>query len=225
MQAARVSADSTNGLSVTNVAADSVHGLSVTVGGIRPPPSADASIEEHKAHSQYLLALLGMTETEFRDMFESWRANRHWGTLVCVHCQQPLDDTEPVVFAYEEGNGSSAATLHLHCADAAMPSMAQTNRWLKHERFILQKNCVDCHREMFFGHRLGGLAEIKNSCTPYCGQQHRLRQTRVEPQGISCASCLRSFLPRRRDAITCSNACRQRLHRLRKESSHRQQAA
>ena len=210
------------------MAYDSTHGLSVTGGGIRPPPGADASIEEHKAYSQYLNTLLGMTDAEWDDMFESWRAARHWGTLVCDHCRQPLDETELVVFAYEEGYGSGAAALHLRCSEASMPSMARTNRWVSEPLFNCTKHCVHCNREMIFGQRLGGLAKIKNSCTPYCGQQHRLRQTCVTPQEKICASCQKSFLPRRNDAVTCSNGCRQRLHRQRslgKDTTARQQAA
>jgi hypothetical protein len=155
------------------------------------------------------------SEADWDDMIESWRAARHWGTLVCGDCDQPLDETEPVVFAYEEGNGSSAVALHLRCADAAMPSMARTNRWVAEPLFNCKKHCVHCSREMIFGQRLSGLAKIKHSCTPYSGQQHRLRQTRATPQEKICVSCQKSFVPRRNDAVTCSNRCRQRFHRQR----------
>jgi hypothetical protein len=188
-----------------SAAVDSTRGLSVT----------DACIEDLWAKYRHCLAELGISETEDMTMRETRRANRHWGILVCGHCQQSLDETEPAVFAYEEGY-SSAVALHLRCADAAMPSMTRKNRWLANEpSFNCKKQCVYCYREMIFGQRLGGLVKIKNSCTPYCGQQHRLRQTRVMPQQRPCASCGESFLPRRNDAATCSNACRQRMHRQR----------
>jgi hypothetical protein len=97
-----------------------------------------------------------------------------------------------------------------------VPSMARTNRWLLNEPlFNCTKHCVHCNREMIFGQRLSGLVKIKNTCTPYCGQQHRLRQTRLTPQEKICASCSKSFLPRRNDAVTCSDRCRQRVHRQR----------
>jgi hypothetical protein len=190
------------------------------MGGIRPPPSKDAPIEEQKEWLRYCYALLGITEEEAIAMREARRASRHWGTLVCDDCHQSLNETEPVIFAYEEGNGSSAATLHLRCSDAAMPSMARTNRWLLGEPlFNCTKHCVHCNREMIFGQRLSGLAKIKNTCTPYCGQQHRLRQTRVRPKETICASCQKSFLPPRNDAVTCSSRCRQRVHRQRCQHS------
>jgi hypothetical protein len=205
-----VPVDSTHGLSVTagsdSLSSDSTNGLSVT----------DAHIAEQYAKYRRCLALLGITEEEDRAMTEARRANRHWGTLVCGDCDQSLDETEPVVFAYQEGYGSSAAALHVRCSDAAMPSMARTNRWLANEPvFNCTKHCVHCNRKMIFGQRLSGLVKTKNSCTPHCGQQHRLRQTRLMPHEKICASCEKSFLPRRNDAVTCSNACRQRLHRQR----------
>jgi hypothetical protein len=210
-----VQADSTHGPSVTpsDVSDLSAHGLSVTDGEQRS--HVDAYIEDQWDKYRHALALLGISVAQSMAMAEARRADRHWGTLVCGDCHQSLDETEPVVFAYQEGYGSSAVALHLRCSDAAMPSMARTNRWVAEPLFNSKRHCVHCNREMIFGQRLSGLVKIKNSCTPYCGQQHRLRQTRLTPREKICVSCQRSFLPRRNDAATCSNRCRQRMHRQR----------
>jgi hypothetical protein len=209
-----------------SLASDSTHGTSVTPGRHSFPAKRRCFDRRMAGMESYVLALLGMSETQCKDMFESWRAARHWDTLVCDHCRQTLDETEPVVFAYEEGYGSSAATLHLRCAAAAMPSMARTSRWLHNEPvFACKKQCVHCNREMIFGQRLSGLAKIKNTCTPYCGQQYRLRQRRVQPQEKICVSCKKSFLPRRNDAVTCSHRCRQRVHRQNRKETNQPPAS
>jgi predicted nucleic acid-binding Zn ribbon protein len=41
---------------------------------------------------------------------------------------------------------------------------------------------------------------------------------RVRHQQIDCAVCGEPFTPKRNDAVTCSNRCRQKLHRQRHSS-------
>src|SRR5262245_27537436 len=38
----------------------------------------------------------------------------------------------------------------------------------------------------------------------------------AKPKRLSCSVCGKTFTPARSDALTCSNACRQRAYRLRK---------
>lgn len=52
-------------------------------------------------------------------------------------------------------------------------------------------------------------------CRKIIENRQQLERRRVRHQPVSCASCQKEFTPRRKDAVTCGNSCRQRLHRLR----------
>jgi predicted nucleic acid-binding Zn ribbon protein len=55
------------------------------------------------------------------------------------------------------------------------------------------------------------------TCCTDCGCAHRYRRNnlrrRVKPEPTTCIQCGELFAPRRADAQTCSNKCRQALHR------------
>jgi hypothetical protein len=190
-------AESTSGISVTrsdSLAVESTRGLSVT------EPDPDSELGKLLATVRKGNAQLGISEAQF----QAWLATPGKPTerrITCAECKEPLNEHEAVVFAHCSF-GSSHIDLHVHCAE---PYESKGRR----------KQCVHCGRLMIFDGKHYSLSRKKNACTPYCSEQYHLSKTRLTPREKICASCQKSFLPRRNDAVTCSNACRQRLHRQR----------
>jgi hypothetical protein len=81
-----------------------------------------------------------------------------------------------------------------------------------------QQRCPTCARPSYFR----DYASRPVACSYQCAYRHKIAQKlerrRVEPQEKICKSCGKSFTPKRADAITCGNACRQRLFRLSQKS-------
>jgi hypothetical protein len=57
------------------------------------------------------------------------------------------------------------------------------------------------------------------TCCETCDRQHRLQRNaerrRVKHEPMTCIECGETFIPKRADAVTCSNKCRQAQHRRR----------
>jgi hypothetical protein len=78
----------------------------------------------------------------------------------------------------------------------------------------LQQPCPACGRPMFFRGCVWRPVACGYECAARAKIAKQLAQRRVEPQPKQCVSCGKSFTPKRADAVTCGNACRQRLFRL-----------
>ena len=72
---------------------------------------------------------------------------------------------------------------------------------------ILQCQCVIC-KKVFYTHLRSG-----NFCSGHCYRVYKRELAKVEHFPISCQCCGAEFIPRRKDAKFCSNACRQKVHR------------
>ena len=81
--------------------------------------------------------------------------------------------------------------------------------------------CLNCERPI----RVYGNSLNARTCCADCqravrNERNNLRR-RVQHKPMTCSECGRSFLPKRSDAVTCSNACRQKFHRQRHAHNHR----
>jgi hypothetical protein len=81
-------------------------------------------------------------------------------------------------------------------------------------------HCENCGREIRhwdFSHPL------PSACCRTCAYRAKLARQklarRVQHESSICINCGRSFTPKRADAMTCSNRCRQRVYRSRKPAA------
>jgi hypothetical protein len=76
-----------------------------------------------------------------------------------------------------------------------------------------QQPCPICARPMYFRRWMTRPIPCSYQCAYRDKIAKQLKRRKVEPRPKVCRSCGKSFTPKRADAITCGNACRQRLFR------------
>jgi hypothetical protein len=77
--------------------------------------------------------------------------------------------------------------------------------------------CPWCERPLTFTfqqHWRDARRKIADACCRDC--ENHIEYGHVKPKSISCVVCNTEFVPKRSDATTCSNRCRQQLFRLKK---------
>ena len=75
------------------------------------------------------------------------------------------------------------------------------------------RDCVVCGREIAWViHKRWGSPWV---CSSECEAERANAKRRVQPEPKICEVCGKSFTPKRSDARTCSDRCRQRLRRSR----------
>ena len=132
----------------------------------------------------------------------------------CEYCATKVRAPHTVAFR----TGSTSLLLCASCAQTEARKMHdKTRRW-----WTLLGNCLACGNKVY--RSLSVLAASRKSpagctCSLRCAriarldylkqERHQARKSRL------CEVCKKSFVPQRSDAVTCSNACRQSLFRMR----------
>jgi hypothetical protein len=116
--------------------------------------------------------------------------------------------------------------VHLECKTESSRALLRLRGRADHNQFAFELNgplgqlvrfrCGGCGRPI---RSLGLPVRSRRVCCADCARKvnneyYRLRR-RVRHQERACAVCGVPFLPTRNDAVTCSNSCRQKLHRQR----------
>jgi endogenous inhibitor of DNA gyrase (YacG/DUF329 family) len=139
------------------------------------------------------------------------RRRAAWDGRICGGCGRNLTRNEAVYRdrcnPRDEVQGGATPTC-VGCIDSLYKNSSD---W-----FHLVGPCDACGRPVFEEtFRSKRWAFCSYRCRKVVEDRQQIERRRVRHQPITCASCQKEFTPRRRDAITCGNSCRQRLHRLR----------
>ena len=156
-------------------------------------------------------ALRGLTETQVHNV----RRQAAKSATFCACCFRPLTPTDSVTVTEWKINKHDWLQMPtclscslddiklLHIGDGVYftPSWHRTR-------------CLNCNRPM----RVYGHPPFRPvTCSADCGRAHRYRRNnlrrRVKHEPMTCIQCGELFIPKRADAQTCSNKCRQALHR------------
>jgi hypothetical protein len=128
-----------------------------------------------------------------------WHRPRHRRFPICIDCW--LDRIAATYWRYSDRYLDRGVDYQrLRCASCGRPMRVRLKRW--HPYLAEQVCCSDCARKL-------------------ANARARTRR-RVQHEQEVCEACGKSFVPKRSDAKTCSNACRQRLHRERHRLSEGQ---
>lgn len=144
---------------------------------------------------------------------------------VCIDCFRPLAPTDSVTMtAYNFGSKRNPNWQYApSCLICTLTDM-EPRFWSDPDHpdygteTCIRRRCLNCGRPL----RLYSRRQLPLTMQTCCGdcqramknKRNKLRR-RVKHEPITCIQCGRSFLPKRSDALTCSNACRQQHHRLR----------
>ena len=134
--------------------------------------------------------------------------------VTCEHCHQAIPDDQPVVVAqgYRRTSFDSRATVQsgaVFCLACARQNEYLVQRAPDRGAWEYHHQCRHCRREF-----IGGVH--RRYCSDACGEAVRqARRVRRPAQRLerACDVCQQPFLPRRRDARTCSPKCRQKAYR------------
>ena len=126
----------------------------------------------------------------------------------CAHCKRRFKPGEPMFCQWRYGRFKQ---LCLPC---------QRSKQDEHtDRPERQQPCATCAQTMYFDIHSWLHARRPQACSYQCNYRrklsHHLERKRVEHATVACAVCGEMFTQARRDALTCSNRCRQALHRQR----------
>jgi hypothetical protein len=152
--------------------------------------------------------LRGLTETQVRNV----RKQAAKSATFCACCFRPLMKTDSVTLVDWKINKHDCLQMPI-CLLCSLdgiewwPGRYHTPSWHR-------VRCLNCDRPM----RVYGHPPFRpTTCCTDCGQAHRYRRNnqrrRINPEPVICIECGR--FPRRADAKTCSNRCRQAQHRKR----------
>ena len=138
----------------------------------------------------------------------------------CGECFRPLLPTDSVTMAscnigrWRNPHWLRIPICLLCTLDAITywPSRRNSDGWYSSPRWH-RARCLNCSRPIrIYGHSLNA-----RTCCADCQRAVRNRRNkvrrRVRHAPMICIACGRSFVPKRADAQTCSNRCRQFLHR------------
>jgi DNA-directed RNA polymerase subunit RPC12/RpoP len=142
----------------------------------------------------------------------------------CTHCEESFGGNATAYMVRErvywrfygdDGNGNPTTGLFQH-ETVPVCDACVTEREL--ENATEQATCKDCGQRLRFATNrtihVYGTSKLLTVCSNRCAQRERRRRNRSRSM-IVCTGCGKAFLPKRRDAKFCSNACRQRAYRLR----------
>jgi ribosomal protein S27AE len=157
----------------------------------------------------------GKTKDEARELWS--RAAKD--ASICARCFKPLAPSDSVTM-----EGRKVSRWHWVrvpvCLLCTLTDMAAPFYLYR----VSRTRCLTCGRPLRLltsdpWHRDRPLPMTACSCCADCeraarNERNNLRR-RVQHEERICPRCGRSFLPKRADALTCSNTCRQALHRAR----------
>jgi hypothetical protein len=128
----------------------------------------------------------------------------------CADCQRRFEPGEPMIWQWRY---YQSAQLCLRCDRRKHEDESDRLAGLD------QRPCETCARPMYFDGFSPYHSRRPLTCSYQCGYRrkikHQLERKRVEHATVACVVCGEMFTQRRRDAQTCSAACRQKLFRQR----------
>jgi hypothetical protein len=127
----------------------------------------------------------------------------------CARCRRRFKPGEPMIWQWRYRSSSEQVCLRCHRSEY---KSEHADRLAE----LDQQPCEACARTIYFGR----YARRPLTCSFQCGYRRKLtrqllERKRVEHATVACVACGEMFTQRRRDAATCSNRCRQALHRSR----------
>jgi len=138
--------------------------------------------------------------------------------MQCQHCRKEIGYGEPI-YRLQLWDGHPwvplihATVIRHFCADCST-----CEPWIQGCKWHSSRPCHSCGRPVFHGARRGVPRHV--SCSPECRRAvyaARAREQRRKGER-PCQTCGKPFQPKRTDALTCSDACRQRAYRQRQHA-------
>jgi hypothetical protein len=128
---------------------------------------------------------------------------------VCAACGKPVPPGKPIVARKRtDGDGSGGALWRLLCVSCDR----KRDHWNDDSYTELDRRpCPTCGRPMYFRDRADRPVPCSRQCAYRAKIAQQLASRKVGPHTNVCESCGEVFTSKRADALTCSNACRQRL--------------
>lgn len=125
---------------------------------------------------------------------------------VCGNCGAAIPPDAPIALQQlYRGPGAGLGSELTTCLSCATP-------WIERAR-PYREACPHCRRQVY-RRRFTGRLFCSDRCRWLAASAKRSAR-RAVLRTKPCAVCSRSFMPPRRDAVTCSPACRQRAYRQR----------
>jgi hypothetical protein len=166
-----------------------------------------------------------MEEDDAQDLAREARTT----AAVCGCCGRKLPSKEPTYFGAKVYVGMWA----LYYDRVSKPQICKLRfertvmcgtcapDWLSPDRDdVLTQCCAMCERRMVY--RLTSTALVRTFCSKQCKNSYQAqlrKERRTEDREKVCEVCGRPFVATRRDAKTCSGACKQKAYRLRRKRS------
>jgi len=138
--------------------------------------------------------------------------------LTCGECSRSLAD-DADIYAVRWGRGRRGHHQTLVCPRCAKTRYVGQLADVRYE--WVARACAQCGRNVHRRYRYGrGFVSIPRCCSARCGRRRQAAERRKAKPGTTtrCAACGETFTPTRADAVTCSNACRQRAYRQRQRA-------
>ena len=158
------------------------------------------------------------------------------GTVPRTPCGHEIGPDDPIYLWYETkvygySFGNSIHRGCLNCAEEALSRPPATLRSALRviggvERHVLRDSCPECGRVVIVIRAEApprGRRRAAYYCSEKCSHTRRLRTAREErarARSKVCEVCAQAYTATRRNAETCSPACRQRAYRQRRRSQH-----
>jgi hypothetical protein len=135
--------------------------------------------------------------------------------IQCFDCQASVEYDASVSFR-------TGSTTKIICPKCTKRELERSPGWwplhgpCKICGITVYRSRAQAHYLSLFGGAAGGL-----TCSADCNRQWHLDEAKAKRhaarQPKPCAICKKEFMPRRSDAVTCSNACRQALFRAKQK--------
>jgi len=157
------------------------------------------------------LARFPVSEAEMDRVRQARRAQKNCN--LCGKCGRKLDRGETVWRVYIGGLGHGIVGRIWTVAPVCGQCRPQYRRYLQ------EKPCENCARGVINEANERRWYRKYTVCSDRCEHEHRQsikKQNRQQPDCV-CGVCEKPFRPSRCDAVHCSNACRQRDYRRRKQ--------
>ncbi len=133
---------------------------------------------------------------------------------ICGKCGRALDPQEPVWRTFiSNGPPFFRYSILPLCGDRCRAVIS----W---RRYLPERPCEGCGRGVF--NQTNGRSHKHAFCCQQCQRDYysaRQREKRVKARQKVCELCGKDFVAARRDALTCSPACRQKAYRQRPQTT------